>query len=311
MITITRSLDEILARWDERMRAHGNITSELSDDDSVRHLIEQLVNDFTVELSESELQSDGHAAVCIDGRRCMRLADNSSVVPIRQKMAGGNLLTLWVGLELAQIEATTNLGIGPVNERLAKARDMLVATGFKVAGHNSTKATSDTNECGAAMKLVEAMQELHNQVAPMNHIVEVLVGTNTVPADALSGRTHDFIRALQRDEWVGTSLTNAIQEKIGSSYIETLESGNDETHNHHEQAVVFDFRINTTLDRDKAVNDSGQQVFWIDMDAIERLAEAFSSGQQEKAVLFEAMTAFQVAVYDALCDGTHPIAVVS
>ena len=63
------------------------------------------------------------------------------------------------------------------------------------------------------------------------------------------------------------------------------------------------------MDRDSLVQETGKQVFTIDMWYIDTLARAMAQGRPDAPVMFEklrhAMAAFQVATYLTLCDGTH------
>lgn len=156
------------------------------------------------------------------------------------------------------------------------------------------------------MKLPQAISCIAGNLSAARTITKQLLELKTPAEDSHFKST---LKSLEKDleGYRGTVVTDTVEQKLGKEHIETLESSHDSTHNHHEIAVVLDFRKRTTLDRD---SNQGRQVFWIDMDAIEYLADVFSISLQEKDRLYESMVLFQIGVYLALCDGTHPFIVV-
>ena len=90
--------------------------------------------------------------------------------------------------------------------------------------------------------------------------------------------------------------------------VETLHDDGEGVHGHTEWAVLFNFIENTTLDRDAYISATGKKVFVVDMWYIKSLADDMAEGidlVEQASKFYNAMVAYQLATYIALCDGKH------
>jgi len=306
-VTTLGSLAEIADAAGVEMKPQGAITSTFESAEQAQEYFEGLTDRYLKQVDKSG------AAVCIDGRPCKMLGSGDRQTSILPKMAGGNLHSVWVGLELSDSALASTIEGSTPQERLLSTADLIRNTNHQSLGaHASDRATKENNECGAAMKLVSSLEIMATQPEPIKAITASLVGEaySDSAMDQIITKAMVLRDALRENNWQGTTLTETVRVKQGQSAIELLISGTDATHNHHEDGVVFNFVSDRSLDRDKAAAE--RQVFWVDMWAIRDMAERYSDGSKESTdEMYSAMTALQVGTYLALCDGSHQIGVIT
>ena len=231
-------------------------------------------------------------AVCIDGRP---LAEGETEIALGAHISGGAESILTVATSLAL----------PVQGKALV--DALGERGYTLGAHDADSNKAAQYEtgtgCGAHDKNGVAA-DLFNE----NH--EAVQGT----VQALMG--DDFDTELYASVQLSPS-SEALSDVVAPENIETLHDDHQGVHGHQERIVVFNYKEGTTVDREAYVEATGKQAFVVDMWYLKDIAGEMAAVSEvagetvDKAALYHALTAFQVGVYLALCDGSHRAVLVS
>lgn len=247
---------------------------------------------------------------CIDGRHCVHTMHGTATEP-RASVAGGALTTAFAGAELAGWfgDDTSN-----TQQRLGRVNRLLRAAGIKPGTHVDEAGVANefvdpvtglpATGCGAADKFPIIMQTVHEQAGTVHELTAAILGDG-YQAEAL--QLAPTVNTERFADWRPTDIVDACGNDTENN-VEILESDDTPTHGHREIAVVVNYRENTTLDRDVFVDDTGEQVFVVDMWYIDKLAKTLATGpkaDEQYQQLRHAMVAYQVATYLALCDGSQ------
>lgn len=223
-------------------------------------------------------------AVCIDGRE-RASAVHGAVLPLGPHIAGG-AATVLVAAESQRFPLTGALLLAYLREH-----------GFYLGAHLDDLHDERHTGCGACDKCAVSCRLFEDSKhSPQIEAISQLLLGDEVGGDKLSRVTlHPY----------NSSIHNLIDEQL----IETLHGDDDETHGHHERLVLFNYLPGTTIDRDAYVEQTGKQVFTVDMWYLKELARAmaeYDDGIEGRTTeLYRSMAAFQIATYLALCDGSH------
>jgi len=297
---------EVVGLFGDLVECHGKISSTYNLEQA-NQVGERLANEFTV-------KAEGTGCVCIDGRKCKCLANGEVTKPM-SKVAGGNGLMVFAGIELADVNLNKSFaGLNPDEKMKALFKYMAEQCDEEVHCHSSTLADDrETNECGAAMSFLMALDIVNKQIGKVGPILKSLLSEDYEEEmlTSLADKAGQLRIHLEEAGYVGTMVSDAVYETQGQDHVEKLESDQTPTHGHNEELVILDLRSGVTIDRD-AINDDPTmpQVFAIDVDAIQARAERYSASQEEYLMLYHAMLAMQVATYATLCDGSHPVVVI-
>ncbi len=222
-------------------------------------------------------------AVCIDGRK---LADGETALELGAHFAGG--------AETALV-AAQSLGLTIKGKELV---DNLKSQGFVLGGHdadtNKAKNYEGGTGCGACDKCEAGCNIFNDNKEAAKPTVALLMG------DDFNDDAYNKVNLIPVNE----PLSSAVDKDL----IETLQDDGQGVHGHREQMVIFNYAENTTIDRDAYFNETGKQVFVVDMWYLKKLAGAMaqvSENEASESELYHAMVDFQVATYLSLCDGSH------
>lgn len=250
---------------------------------------------------------------CIDGRCALHtMAGPESRPEPRPSVSGGPLFTAFGAAEMVpgfygDKSAQTSLG------RLDEVKGLLEARGIKLGGHvtnaaaqngfKNPKTGASQTGCGLNDEFKQVMTKPATEKKFVDDTTALLMGEQFNPA-AMTFRGEDEITTRIADYDSRKALDVLLGEEGGNAEgVEVLDG------QHGEILVVFNYVEGTTVDRDRLVQETGKQVFVVDMWYIKKLAAAMAAGRpdaEEMSVKLEhAMVAFQVATYPALCDGTH------
>lgn len=284
----------------------GSITAADVSEQAVHALAKTINEQFMVDVSGSA------AGCCIDGRCALHtMAGENTMLPIGPHAAGGPLFTAFGAAELVpgyygEQSAVTGPG------RLEEVKDTLSGAGVPLGAHVTDSAiahgfTDDTGKaqtgCGLNDKFKLVMKKPAEEKDFVYATAQLLLGEEKF--DAASMRFHDeaAVESRIRDYDSKQALDIFIGHEKAFDHVEVL------TGEHAEQLVVFNYVEGKTVDRDALVTRTGKQVFVIDMWYLDKLATAMATGRPDavamRSKLLHAMTAFQVATYLTLCDGTH------
>jgi hypothetical protein len=280
---------------------YGNITAGKITDAELQEVGEQAPHYLVGVTKEAP-------SCCIDGRTCLYCMDREPTEP-RPSVAGGAAVTSHAAAELAGwFEANDPTDS---NERVAMVVQQLALNGIKSGGHCDLSAYEAAFEggktgCGAADKEATILKIESENHEAISQLVESLWGERYAN-EHMAFTDKEVVQARVAD-----LRAKAVVELLSGNdphAIEVLASDDSDTHGHKEVAVVFNFIEGTTIDRDKFFEETGRQVFVVDMWYIDTLAQAMARGpekEQQTAQLLHAMTAYQIATYLTLCDGSQP-----
>lgn len=268
---------------------------------------------LSTELNDAIVSVDSHAAgQCIDGRRCAcTMAGDVTETEVGYKMAGGPLQTAFAAIELVPEYYAKDIVDAPIETRIAAVAELLDTAGVRFGGHTTESSVADIatkslvdpakTGCGAAERYAFAVAEIASGDENILGVAQGLAANYDAVVDTYVAANTEGYSASQMFT-AETALDNGAN-------CEVL------TGTHEELAVVFNTVHGTTLDRDVFVAETGKQVFWIDLWAIDELATKLTLGRPDatemKPRLLGAMIAFQVATYNELGDGSHPVMVAS
>ena len=231
-------------------------------------------------------------AVCIDGRP---LADGESEIALGAHISGGAESILTVATSLAL----------PVQGKMLV--EGLAERGYTLGAHDADSNKAAHYEtgtgCGAHDKNSLASELFNENRDAVEGTVRALMGD-------------DFDDALYAETRLSPS-TDALRDVVATENIETLHDDHQGVHGHQERMVLFNYVEGTTIDREAYVEETGKQAFVVDMwylkDIAHEVAElsAEAGSDVDPAAVYHGLTAFQVGVYLALCDGSHRAAFIA
>lgn len=256
--------------------------------------------------------SDAMPGTCIDGRACGVTLGGTKPQP-GPSIAGGPSITAYAAAEMVgdyfgSTSAQTSLG------RLQEIDEVLIASDIKLGGHVAKSAVEATNRtfidsetgapktgCGASDQFLAILSRLTDSADAVYDISSTLLG------NAFKNSCMQFVVGGDLDAHTADYNSSEVIREVGAKShdenVEVLEG------DHAEVLVVFNYIPETTVDRDALVNETGKQVFTVDMWYVDKLARVLAQGRPDAPEMFEklqhAMVAFQVATYLTLCDGTH------
>lgn len=252
---------------------------------------------------------------CIDGRTCLHTMNQSPTQP-RPAVAGGALVTAYAAAEMVGWFGDDKLSSV---ERLSRINQVLLTNGIKSGGHVDMHAVdakfkahngNARTGCGADDLLRQIVMQSYENPSLVRGTSATLLGNEydesawtLVPREQLEART---------SEWVPTDVVEELGSESGDS-VEVLESDDSPTHGHLEIAVIWNNIENTTFNRDKFTEETGEQAFKVDAWYIDKLAKALATGPNavdQYKQLKHAMVAYQVATYLTLCDGSQRLIIV-
>lgn len=257
---------------------------------------EDLIDGFLVHVQENA------ASACVDGRSCAHTLANT-FPQAGPKLAGGALMTAFAAAETVtgyygEQSATAAFG------RLQEVGAVLAARGIDSSAHTTESAVAagyadaegnPKTGCGAGESfskstkiITEGDLDVDRTVAGLQIYTREQVSLK--PAAELAATDQGF----RCDDVLKVAPDQNVEVLAGV---------------HAEQLIAFNYAEGTTIDRDAYVAATGKQVFTVDMWYIDKVAHALADGRPDFETMYPAllyaMTAFQVATYKSLCDGTH------
>ncbi len=305
-IAVAAQVDDILRGAELDVDADPAATGKISAGETTREDAETLGG----AAKERMVAVDPTApSCCIDGRLCVHTLDGEKTGP-RASVAGGALVTAYAAAELVGWFGAEDQDVPA--KRLSRVASLLRANGVVLGNHcdenaapllNDPEASPTATGCGADDRLPEIMAKVYDRTRAMNAIVEPLMDGDYQAELQFQPRETVKERSAQ---WNPIDVVTTINNKQA---IEVLKSPHSEpNHGHAEVGVLFNYVEGTTLDRDAFVRETGKQLFVVDMWYIDKLADALASGPDmvaQRALLKQAMVAYQVATYLTLCDGSQ------
>lgn len=246
--------------------------------------------------------------VCMDGRKCACRLDGSKP-KIGPKCAGGSLQTAFAAAEATPDyyqDHMFNTGDALAIEREEYITSLLENAGLVVGGHTTASAQAaqfadGKTGCGAAEKHANALQRIASADPKVFQAAQDILGI-----EGELPKLKDLHEVERLNEtYTAIDSLHVESEEIHGANVEVLEGS------HGEVAVILNTVDGMTIDRDTLVDETGMQVFDIDLWYVEKLVDAMVSGRPDavamKPKLLFAATAYQIAVYAELCDGSHTI----
>ncbi|MDQ3064798.1 MAG: hypothetical protein M3Q36_00830 [bacterium] len=260
----------------------GAIESQISGEQEARDLAAQ-----AVELRRDVTIAD--IAICIDGRSGEFFGPH---------VAGG-AMTLLVGADAAGHPY-----------RGTRMLEYASSQGFNLGAHcddtNKSAGFVGGTGCGANDKMPEIGINFSANKESLGEVVQSLMQSD------FDEEVYSTLHLPETDssEWDKNFLRNA----VGEEKTETLHDDGEGVHGHKEQLVIFNFKQNSTIDRDAFVKATGKQIFVVDVWYIKELANRLSVGadsDSQSKIMYHAMMAYQAATYITLCNGSHRAVVIN
>ena len=282
--------------------AVGKIESEYTGES-----IDALAHEYAQTLSPIE---NNAVLACIDGRRVTQNADGSAY-EVRAHQAGGDFAA-----------AVTAILGGSSALPQHHENDTAIAAIYD-AGRLTNRLcgldrSSHLGGCGAANLAPKhlnaishpAVQEAAIAVLELNkdyfdidtQRIEDVVATVVNRATLLSDQ-------LENEGWDGSAYTSRAERKNASG-VEVLETADDATHGHHEQAILLiQDELSRTIDERKLNTMGLPDTFVIDLSASKRMAQQLASirGQEGYTENIAANILWHIAVASQLCGKTMPV----
>lgn len=278
----------------------GKIKAEKMTDSSAREFAEQVTRNLVV----VDLDAPSN---CIDGRKSVGLI-SGDISEVRPSLAGGAGVSCWIANELLSADSIV---LDTPDVSYANTFKVLETKGKKVGGHCDSAAFKNSFEegktgCGAADRAKDIVSNIPNEPDFVSSTTKALLG-QSYDASSMKKIVNgaSILAAKQRlEDWHGADMLRPV--KHDHSRTEILAAEHNETHGHSEQAVIFNYLPNTSFDRDQFVETTGKQAFAVDMWYIKELATTLGNNSPQKTKEYlHALTAYQVATYITLCNGSH------
>ena len=288
---------------------HGHISNGNYTADQTRELANLIAERYLVEVNPNA------PGCCIDGRCAAHTMANTTPEP-RPSVAGGPLLTALGAAEMVE-GFYGDQASQDITERLSHIKEVLEDAGIVLGGHVTEGAVANgfinpqnglpQTGCGLNDGFKDVMNKPSDEKEFVDGVTQALLRgdyneRNTAyrtKAD-IENRVKDYHPKKALDILIGSKENG---EQPNYEGVEVLMGA------HGERFPLFNYIEGTTVDRDRLVKETGEQVFVIDMWYIDKLADAMALGRPDAVAMREklrhAMVAFQVATYSALCDGSH------
>lgn len=248
-------------------------------------------------VQENQKDVEDPHVVCIDEREALEKQ------PVREKMAGGNVLTGYVAAELAGWSLFTDeQRAGSAETRVNAVADHLVVAGEKLGAHIDNHADDKKCKCGAADGCpvhVGVIAEHGNDKQFVDQMQDALGGNfNQVVWDGIIRNAQTKIARDTFDGWNGWIIINAVKARDG--VVEVLNGDNQKPeadpentrHNHWGEGVGINTQNGKSNDRDNAVIKH----FQADAPALVRTCQKMAKDEAEFSRLLHAAVGFQFAV---------------
>lgn len=292
-----------------------NIQQRVGFGDGLIHSPEQSIDEIT-EFAEQlvrrylkKVYSDAPGQ-CIDGRYCVRTIAGTPT-RLGPRCVGGALQSAFGAAELTP-DYYGGLSSKDVTERASEIGKLLSARGIAIGGHTTEIARSNgyinpknnkvQTGCGAAEIHPDALRRIASLDENVLKTTAVLVNVDKV-------NTNNVI-----SEEVAKARTQNYSPRKMFSIVESQNRGRSAEvlrGEHEERAVVFNWVRGTTIDRDTLFEETGQEVFVIDMWYLSDIADALTEGRPDadtmRETIYHNLVAYQLGVYAALCDGSQPV----
>lgn len=281
----------------------GTIGAEGFSADDARELAAMISEKYVVTVDKTA------TGCCIDGRNCTHTLGETAP-EIGPSVAGGPSVTAYGAAELVG-DYFDNTSAPTTGGRIEEINKTLISDGIALGAHVSDGAVENSfinpasglaqTGCGASDEFKVIMQKPNDNKRFVQSTTEALLGTDFnasrmefVAKEPLENRIKDYN---------SREVLDIVAAPKAGKNVEVLQG------KHAEVFPVFNYIKNTTVDRDRLVEETGKQVFVIDMWYIDELAHAMAAGRPDAEEMYSklrhAMTAFQVSTYLTLCDGTH------
>ena len=250
---------------------------------------------------------------CIDGRCAAHTMADTAPEP-RPSVSGGPLFSAFGAAEM--VDGFYGSKSSPdLFERMKEVKAILEAGGIVLGGH--------VTDAAVANGFVNPMTGSPQTGCGLNDEFEVVMNMPADEKDFVDAVTEALLRDAYNSDFAvyrsKADIENRIKDYDPKKALDTLIGEKGETPNfegvevlagnHGERFPIFNYIKDTTVDRDRLVKETGEQVFVIDMWYIDKIADAMAFGRPDAVEMREklrhAMVAFQVATYSTLCDGSH------
>jgi hypothetical protein len=246
--------------------------------------------------------------VCMDGRGCEITVGGTPPV-VGPQCAGGSLQTGFAAAELVA-GYYGDRSAPDATGRALEVGALLTAKGINIGGHTTVGAVkygfrnpdtgAEATGCGGEEKHPASTERIvkkdSNVMAAAQMLSGVNMSVNYVDHDTMKGRNASYSAKAMHD------IETAQNEGKNQEILVDI---------HDEGAVVWNTVKGMTLDRDAFVKATGKKVFFIDAWYIDDIVKALAAGRPDAVemypALLQAATAFQIATYAELCDGSHPL----
>jgi hypothetical protein len=247
---------------------------------------------------------------CIDGRcaECTLEGSDAATEP-RPSVAGGADVTAYAAAELSGYFSVQDSRSS--SEKLAEIDIKLRKQGLNPGAHCDEAAVANgftdpadiqraRTGCGAGDKLSNIIKKFYDMPEPIATYTSALLG---VSYDANAKLPEQALVQRRTSQWDPRAVIDVTSSASAGRNVEVLQG------DHSELLVVFNFVSDSTVDRDALVQETGKQVFVVDMWYIDKLATALAAGRHDaeelEPKLRQYMVGYQIATYLTLCDGTQ------
>jgi len=239
-------------------------------------------------------------STCTDGRKRLKLEDGSAV-PVREQLVGTDTVSAFVAAEALGAHFYGETLYAPVEARIVKVIDHLLAHGYKPTAHMS---------CGAAGGFTTVINRATQFIKDPAYVARLEQLTNGNYNDTL----HHLIVGSYQSRLVSGIYENyrdgliaeIVLDKVGPTALEYYDDDDRGVHGHREQAIVYldqsleGYAINPNA----LIKKTDGQVFGVNSSRIDALARVMS-GDSHQGINY--LTA-RLAIEDFSCAGHGTLA---
>lgn len=250
----------------------GAIKGKVFSDDFERQTLARAIIDSIEAVDEQEKAF----STCTDGRQRQALL-NSQPVPVREQLVGTDTVAAFVAAEaLGERFYGADDLYSPVERRIARVVEFLIANGYKPTAHIA---------CGAAGGLTTVLNRATQFIDEPEYIDRL---KQLLPEGVYDTTLHRLIVGGYQsrldssvyDGYRDGLISEIVQKATGERGVEQYVDDGQGVHGHLEQAVVYlDPSIKgLALNPNKLIGDHGVQVFAVNSGRADAIARLFSRG---------------------------------
>lgn len=239
-------------------------------------------------------------SACTDGRKPVRLLDGEQIVPVREQLAGADLVSAFYVAESLGGNFYKDAD-APVAQRVKQVAEFLRENGLNPSGHLG---------CGAATNFLAIAANTVSLVANEAYIarLQALLPEGVYNTDWHADLSEAVKKRLEtgvyQDLTIDTFL-QAVEQLSGKHGIEELRDDGRGIHGHVEEQIIRIKAPGVGINEQKLAElTSGREVFAINDTRLERIARLFGRGKdKDYRVALMALEDFTDAAHATLAQG--------